>query len=85
MKFEKQMERFVVRFVLGAVLTAGAVIAVAASYRTQITCPIDGQYMSFDHFGPGSGAEQVCWYSHDWYDSDAHKTVHHTAYAPCGN
>jgi|HubBroStandDraft_4_1064222.scaffolds.fasta_scaffold434840_1 hypothetical protein len=33
--------------------TAGAVIAVAASYRTQITCPIDGAYMSFDISVPG--------------------------------
>lgn len=47
-----------------------------------ITCPYDGESMSYDH-QVGFGQNAVCWYSHMHWDSQARAMVKHKAYVSC--
>ena len=51
-----------------------------------IKCPIDGEYMFFDH-QVGFGDDAVCWYTHNHtdYDAEGAHRVRHDAYVPCGD
>jgi len=54
-------------------------VGVGWAFPTIITCPIDGDLMTFDHIVPGYEGN-FCWYSH----LAAHGE-RHTAYIPCEN
>lgn len=66
------------------VLVFALIAAAAFSYPASIKCPIDGEYMFFDH-KVGYGEDSVCWYAHthNVFDSHGAHSEKHTAYIPC--
>jgi hypothetical protein len=74
--------------VLLLVLIATAWAIALAAHPGTISCPTDGQAMTFDHLVVGSnqfgpGPHNTCWYKHTVLWNGKRET--HTAYVACDN
>jgi len=82
----KNGKRFLLFLLVVAALTAGSLALWA--HPVSIKCPIDGDFMTFDH-QVGTGDQAVCWYSHTAYVSNPDPdgvgpvAVKHKAYTSC--
>ena len=78
------MKKYAVVFLLVVVATLMLGSLALWAYPASIRCPIDGEYMFFDH-KVGYGPDSVCWYTHNHtvYDREGAHTEKHDAYVPC--